>query len=162
MAHVGQKLVFVLAGQLQLACLVCHGALGSEQLFALVFELLGLLFEVGVGLLQLGLLHFHLRLRLLQDAALLFQLFVVDAQLLLLGLQFFGLALGLFQKRLQAAAVDARADGHGQHFRGPLHQRALGISERAAKAQFNHGEDLAVFHRGRDQQFDRVGLPRAR
>ena len=133
-AHVGQELALVLAGQLQFAGLVRHGALGAQQLLALVFQLLGLGLQVGVGLLQLGLLHLHLGLRLLQDAALLLQLFVAHTQFFLLGLQFFGLALRLLQQVLQAVAVDAGADGHRQQFRGALHQRPLGLGHRAVEA----------------------------
>ena len=160
-AHVGQKLALVLAGQLQLAGLVRHGALGAQQLLALVFQLLGLGLQVGVGLLQLGLLHLHLGLRFLKDAALLLQLFVVDAQLLLLRLQLFRLALGFFQQRLQSVAVDARADGHGQHFRGALQQRALGVAHGPVKAQLDDGIHLTPFHGRRQQQLAGVGLPGA-
>lgn len=71
-AQVGQKLALVLAGLPDLAGLLGQFQPGGRQLL-----------KLGIGLLQL-----HLRLRLLQDAALLFQLFVVDAQLLLLYLQF--------------------------------------------------------------------------
>ena len=160
-AHIGQKFAFVLAGQSQFAGLVRHGALGAQQLLALVFQLLGLRFQVGIGLFQLGLLDFHLRLRLLKDAALLFQLFVVDAQLFLLGLQFFGLALGFFQQLLQAVAVDTRAYGHGQHLGCTLQQAALGVAHGAIKAQLYNGKHFAVFHGWRNQQLGGAGLPGA-
>ena len=78
MAHVGQELALVLAGLRQQPRLVGERALHPQQL-------LGLHLQADVGLLELGLLHFHAGLRFLQDAALLFQLFVADAQLFLLG-----------------------------------------------------------------------------
>ncbi|MNV73756.1 hypothetical protein D3C71_1669250 [compost metagenome] len=79
MAHVGQELALELAGLRQLARLVGQRVLHPQQLF-------GLRFQVGIGLLKLGLLQLHARLRLLQDAALLLKLFIADAQFFLLRL----------------------------------------------------------------------------
>ena len=86
-AHVGQKLALVLAGQFKFPGLGGQNLLGHKQLFALLFQLAGLLFQLRVGLLQFGLVQLHLGLRSLERAALLLQLFVGYAQLFLLRLQ---------------------------------------------------------------------------
>ena len=115
-AHVGQKLAFVLAGQLKFSCFGRQNLLGHEQLFALLFQLAGLLLQLCVGLLQFGLLQLHLGLRSLERAALLLQFLVGYAQLFLLRLQLFGLALRLAQQAFQLAAVERRANRQPQHF----------------------------------------------
>ncbi|CAB3713649.1 hypothetical protein LMG26845_05917 [Achromobacter insuavis] len=149
-AHVGQELALVLAGLRQQPRLVGQRALHPQQL-------LGLALQADVGLLELGLLHFHARLRFLQDAALLLQLFVADAQLFLLGLQFFRLALGLGQQRFEARAVQAGADRGGQHFGGAFQQAAFALADGVVEAQLDHGIDPLVLHGGRQDQFGRVG-----
>ena len=154
-AHVGQELALVLAGLRQQARLVGQRALHPQQL-------LGLLFEADIGLLELGLLHFHARLRFLQDTALLFQFLIADPQFFLLGLQFFRLALGFGQQRFQAGAVQAGADRRGEHLGGAFEQAALALAHRVVEAQLDHRIHPVVLHGGRQYQFGRIGTPGGR
>ena len=110
-------------------------------------------------MLQLHLLGFQPRLRFGQHAALLFQLFIGHAQLFLLGLQLFALALGFFQQREQALAVQRTAHGHAHRFAHFAQQRALAGHARFAQlggagreADFHHAAHLAFCAQRRDQQ----------
>ncbi len=105
MAHVRQELALVLVGSLQLGGLFCQDHLRVAQLVALRLQRLCLLFELGVGLLELRLLRFQPQLGFLQRAGLYFELFIADAQLFLLGLQLFGLALRLGEQLLEPRAI---------------------------------------------------------
>ena len=71
----------------------------------MLLQRLRLLFEVGVDLFELDLLALQARLGVLQRAALLLELLVLDAELFLLRLQLLGLALGLFEQILEVAAI---------------------------------------------------------
>src|SRR4029079_9167333 len=70
--------------------------------------------ELGVDLLELGLLRLEAALRLAQRAALLLELLVADPQLLLLRLQRLALLLGLLEQLLEARAVAGRPHGDAE------------------------------------------------
>ena len=161
MAHVGEELGLVAAGALEVIGALLQRGLRLRQLVLLVLEQGGLGRELRVGLLQLGLLHFHLRLRGLERTLLLFELFVADAQLFLLGLQLLGLALGFFQQLFELRAVARGAHGDGQLLGGFGQQPALWLGDRLQEAELDHRLHPAIDHRGGDQQLARRGVAEA-
>jgi hypothetical protein len=108
--HVRQEFRLVAAGALQLQRALAQLVLGRGQGRVLQVQVGGLLGQLLVGLLQLGLLVFQRRLRFFEGARLFFQFLVGGAQLFLLHLQLLVHGLLLFQRHLQALAVDDGAD----------------------------------------------------
>ncbi|RMR94124.1 hypothetical protein ALP75_202466 [Pseudomonas syringae pv. actinidiae] len=126
-------------------------ALGNIQLFivavqriALIGQRLTLLGELLVGLFQLGLLGLQVRLGILENTRLLFQLFVGRAQFFLLHLQLFVELLSLGQDFLQTLAIASRFNGRTDVVRHQLKKLDVLLGQRAQKTQFNHAVDLIV------------------
>ena len=122
----------------------------------------GLLGQLLVGLLQLGLLVFQRRLRLRQDVRLLLQFFVGRAQFFLLDLQLFIELLGFAQRILKALAVHRAmhrsADGVGNQ-PGQFHVARLQPPE---KGHLDHARHLRIVVQRHHQHMARRGLPEAR
>ncbi len=121
-------------------------------------ELLRLLFEMRVGLLQLGLLGLELRLRFLQRAALLLELLVADLELFLLRLQLLGLPLCLLEQLFQPGAVLRGTHGDGDGVRDALHQGLVLGSDPAQEAKLEHRMDFAIAAGRRHEQLARLAL----
>ncbi|WP_374533425.1 hypothetical protein [Phenylobacterium sp.] len=78
MGHIGQEVGLVAARLFQLAGLQFDRGVETGQFISLGFQNLGLLFQLGVGLLQFDLLLFEPDLRLLEGPALLLEFLVGD------------------------------------------------------------------------------------
>ncbi len=115
MRHVGQEFRLVAAALFEIARLLLQGGLRAGEVVALGLQFLRLGFELGVGLLQLGLLQFEARLRVLQRPGLGLQLVVGGAQFVALGAELGGLLLGLFQQAAQGGAIFGRANRGRDH-----------------------------------------------
>ena len=153
--HVGQELRLVGARALQVA-------LGPRQEVPLFLQRLGLLFEVGVDLLELHLLVLQPRLRVLQRAALLLELFVLYAELLLLRLQLFGLALGLFEQILEVAAILRRPQREADRLAESGEQLEIVSADRMKEAELDRAIGRAIRGRRGHDQVARAALPQAR
>jgi len=151
MGHVGKKFGFVLAGALQLIGAVFQLKLGLVQLdvlavhgVALFGQGLGLFGELLVGLFKLSLLGFQVSLGLLEDARLLFELFVGGLELFLLHLQLFVELLGLGQHFLQALAIARGFDGGADIAGDQFQQFDITLIQRAQEAQLDYAVDTVI------------------
>ena len=157
MTHVGKELGFVAAGALQLLGTLLQlslntpeGGVALVQLVTLVGQRLRLFGELLVGLLQLGLLGFQVRLGLLEHARLLLQLLVGRAQFFLLGLQLFVELLSLAEHLLQTLAIARRFKCHADIAGDGLEELALTRLQYTHEGQFDHTVD-AIFGLQRQQ-----------
>ncbi|MNS27817.1 hypothetical protein D3C72_597770 [compost metagenome] len=149
--HVGEEFGLVLARTLQFQRalfeldlrLIEFGVLQVHGV-ALLSQHLCLLGELFVGLLQLHLLGFQVRLGLLEHPRLFFELLVGGLELFLLHLQLFIELLGFGQHFLQALAIacglDGRADVAGNQFQ----QRDIAVIQRTQETQLDHTIDPVV------------------
>src|SRR5690606_21146399 len=119
-------------------------------------EVLRLLLELRVGLLELALLRFQLRLRLLEHPALFLELLVRDAQLLLLHLQLLALALCLLEQLDELPAVLRTAQRDADRL-GDLVEHgedARSVERGVERAELDDAADAAV---GKDRSGDQAG-----
>ena len=149
--HVGEEFGLVLARALQLFGALFELYLGLIEFgvlqvhgVALLGQGLRLLGELLVGLLQLDLLGFQMRLGFLENPRLLFQLFVGGLQLFLLHLQLFVELLGFGQHFLQALAIARGLDGGADVAGNQFQQFDVTVGQRAQEAQFDHAVDPVV------------------
>ncbi len=104
-AHVGEEFALVAIRPFQVRRSLDEVVLGVGQILLLHLQDLCLFLELGIDLLELGLLRFQANLRFTEDSTLFFELLVTDAQLLLLRLQFFRLLLRLGEQLLEARTI---------------------------------------------------------
>ena len=117
----------------------------------LMLEHLRLFLELGVDLLELGLLRLELRPRLAQRPALLLELLVVDAQLLLRVCSSSACCC-VSCSSSSSRAILGGAHRNGDRLRNRAEKLLLRRIDFAEEAELHHGVDSAVDARGRDQQ----------
>ncbi|MNZ62523.1 hypothetical protein D3C78_806480 [compost metagenome] len=158
MGHVGQELGLVLARTLQFFGTLFELGLGLVQLGVFQVQdiaLLGqgecLVCQLLVGLLKLDLLGFQVGLGLLENPRLFLQLLVGRLELFLLHLQLFVELLGFGQHLLQALAIARRLERGADVAGNQLQQFDIALVQGTQKAQLDHPVDLVVV-RGRHHQ----------
>jgi len=138
MAHIRQEFVLVFIRPLQLVRSRREHVVRLGQGVFLVFEQIGLLFELRVDLLERRLLRLQICLRFSQRPALLFEFFIADAQLLLAGLKFFSLLLRFLQQFFEAPAILGGTHRDGDGFGRARQQLTLVGIGGTEESQFQH------------------------
>ena len=138
-AHIGQKIGFVLARLFQFTRLQLKRGGSATQFVALALKRLGLLFELAVGLLKLDLLQFEARLRFLERIALFLELLVGDPQFLALGLKLAGLPLRFLQCVLQTLTEPRRSQGDAHRARDRFKQFEHALVDSFKEAELHDG-----------------------
>jgi len=103
-----------------------------------------LLSQLLVGLLEFRLLRFQVGLGLLEDARLLFQLFVGGLELFLLHLQLFVELLGFGQHFLQTLTITRGFDGGADVAADEFQQLNVTVLQRAQEAEFDYPVDAVI------------------
>ena len=156
MRHVGEEFRLVAAGPLQLHALLGERRLAALEVLFLARQDLGLLFELAVALLELGLLDLQPRLRFAQRLGLLLELLVGDAQLLLLGLELLRLPLRFLEQLLEPAAILRRADGEADRLADAGRELERDRVDAREEPELDHRVHDAVDARGGDEELRRA------
>jgi hypothetical protein len=152
MRHVGQELGLVAVRAEQFDHFLIGITLGCREVGGMLAQAVGMLFELYVALLELGLLGFQPRLRFAQLRALRHQLLVGNAQFFLLGLQLLRLRLRFLEQVFALAAQHPSAQGDGDGLRETFEQFDFSGSHRMQEAELEDAVHHIVGLERRDQQ----------